>query len=270
VINQEKIKKNAEIWRQIINIESNDEKLLKFDLINIERLEEIKNEYIEDFYVEDWEFEVEIIENQYVSPSKIVGTHHSDYKNQYLHNVLKRLKRFNNTVYNYLLNSGYYKDESRDTHGKKLCLAYKRHEDKYYICGEGNHRFFLSKIVGLDKVFVNKIYVYDEDAQLKQTIKELKQIGFDYEKTDKGLYVVSKNIKILLFGDMKDSLRNFIYEYKNMNVSGWNEFKYKLGLMFHNNYRRKYEYIDDVKNAVHFHYLKLIEHKRNHALKCSS
>ncbi|MED4990138.1 hypothetical protein ETC01_00590 [Geobacillus sp. NFOSA3] len=265
MIDQEKIKKNAEIWNQIINTESNVEKLLKFNLVTSERLEEIEKEYIGEFHVEDWEIEVETIENQYVPPSKIVGTNHPDYKDQYLNSVLENLKRFNDVIYGYLLNSRYYEDNRfRDTDRKKLYLAYKRHEDKYYICGEGNHRFFLSKIIGLDRVFVNKVYVYDEDVQLKQAIIELKQIGFDYKKTDKGVYIISENIKILLHGDMGNVLRKFIYEYKNLDTSRWNEFKYKLGLMFNNNYRKKYEYIDDVKSAVHFHYLKLIEHKRNH------
>jgi hypothetical protein len=265
IIDQEKEMKNYELWNNLSEIKSNVEKILKYDLLTKDELEESKNDFIGDFFLEYWEIKVDVKNDVFIDPSKIAGTSHPDYCNKSLYEVINTLKRAEPVIYNYLINPIYYVDNSvRKNHEKKLYIAYKKHEDKYYICGEGNHRFFLSKILQLDRVLVNELYVYDEDVELKRLIEEIMNLGFDLDVKEKSIEIAADNIKVVLQEPTKEDLERFINYYKNINISKWSEFNYKIRLSLINNYREKFLYSDDqIKHIIHFNYLELLYHKRN-------
>jgi hypothetical protein len=264
-IDEEQLKRNLEIWENINSLKSNFDRFLHHDLLSEEKIEESRNEYIKSFNVKPWEFKIGVEYSDCVDPRKIIGTAHPDYQNIYLYDVIKSLKRGPGVIYNYIISPDYYIDEDlRETNEKKLFLSYKKHEDKYYISGDGNHRFFLSKILELDKVIVNEVYIYDEDVELRFLLQELNRLGFGYKIDKQSIKIKSAFVYIELDGQIKDKLEYFIDCYNKLSLSLLREKYYKVRVLFSYNYRQKFSYSNDtIKHIFHFNYLSLIEHKRN-------
>ncbi|MEK5056032.1 hypothetical protein MHH96_21830 [Niallia sp. FSL K6-0212] len=263
--------KEREIWNSILKIETNSEKLLINKLIDNSRIHQIKDDFIKEYELKVWEYQTDILTDIYINPNKIIGTRHSRYNNKNLYEVLEELKRADINIYNYIINPDYYVNMNSRIDKTKLYIAYKKHEDRYYICGDGNHRFFLSKILNLDKIFVNEVYVYEEDLQLKSLLEELKELGFDYHITENEIEseieINSSYVSIFLTGEIKNNLSGFISSYKNLSISSLSERIYKISEFLSPEYENKYEYSNDIiKNAIHKNFLRLINHKRKNTL----
>jgi hypothetical protein len=263
----EEVLKSQKTWADLLSINSNEEKLLKYKLISKRKLEDLKNELVGEYYINDWEYEVEVNKNVSVHPSKIVGTYHTGYQNKSLYDVLKSLKRADKNIYKYLENPNYYNDTSkREETNTTISLAYKKHEDKFYICEGANHRFFLSKILNIEDLVVDTVFVYDEDKDLKELFGNIKTLGFDYNIEGDFVNITSDKMFITLYGgiSIQENLEAFILNYRELKTSKYSEFKYKLLDSLLSEYRYKYNYSNnEIKNIFHFNFLSLLEHKRS-------
>lgn len=248
---------------------SNVDRMIEHGLVSPTRINELKKEVIESAVIQPWEYEVDPLTNVFIDPSKISGTKHPRYSEMSLFDAVNRLKRGKGRILNFMQFPGYYvSNEARVRDEDKLCIAYKKNEDKYYIKGDGNHRFLLSKTLGLEKILVNTVTVYEEDSELKSLLEKINAIGFEYEVSrDKIVTLDSDFAKIEILKPIKENLKNFLNQYNQIKVGKVTEMKYKLKLSL-GNHRRKFEYHrNPVKHIVQFHFLNLQEHKRNQKIK---
>lgn len=256
--NEEKIRKSVRDQAHLSNIE----KLIFFKFISEKRVQELNEIFIKKYYIEDWESEINQLEDVYVDVDKIVGTHHSSYNNQNLFKAVNKLKKSIPSIQWRLINPNYFhSNESRDRSEKELSLAYKQHLDEYYICGDGNNRILISKALG-GEILVNKVYVYNENTFLKQQLNKLLRFGFTYKFAGEQIIIESNHVKLIIDG-FENELEQFLRHYENIKISSWDEKIFKLKSIFISNYRNKYAYsVDKVRHLVHFNYQRLISHKK--------
>lgn len=256
--NEEKIRKSVRDQANLSNIE----KLIFFKFISEKRAQELNDIFIKKYYIEDWESQINQLEDVYVDVDKIVGTHHSSYNDQNLFQAVNKLKKSIHSIQWRLINPNYFHcNTSRDISEKKLSLAYKQHEDEYYICGDGNNRFLISKALG-GKILVNKVYVYNENTVMKQRLNKLLSFGFTYKIAEEQISIESNHVKLRIDG-FENELEQFLGHYENIKISSWDEKIFILKSIFISNYRNKYAYsVDKVRHLVHFNYQRLRKHKR--------
>ncbi|WP_423478946.1 hypothetical protein [Priestia megaterium] len=266
----EQIEKRTLMRQEIALLEdkTNVEKLKHFNLISKEREKEIRAIYFERYYKEKWELEIETIKDKFIDPKKIAGTRHPAYYEGTLFNSVNSLKKFDNILHYFRINPDYYiSNESRNKHKKKLNLAYKKHEDKYYINGEGNNRFITSIALGLPKILINEITVYDESQEIKSILLWVRENGFQYEIEQEIKSIQDSNQIQLFFDDIYITINGiekliiFKEKYENLDVSNFKLKIYKFKSKFLNDYRNKYHYSDEITHLFHANYLKLRKHK---------
>ncbi|MBD8109670.1 hypothetical protein [Priestia megaterium] len=266
----EQIEKRTLMRQEIASLEdkTNVEKLKHFNLISKEREKEIRAIYFERYYKEKWELEIETINDKFIDPKKIVGTHHPAYYERTLFNSVNSLKKFDDILHYFRINPDYYiSNESRNKHTKRINLAYKKHEDKYYINGEGNNRFITSIALGLPKILINEITVYDESQEIKNILLWVRENGFKYDIEQEMKSIYDSN-PIQLFSDYIDITINGIEQliifkdkYERLDVSTLRMKLYKFKSVILNNYQEKYFYSNEINHLFHARYLELREHK---------
>lgn len=266
----EQIKIEKLIWQEVRSLrgKTNIEKLKHFNFITERREKEIQATYFERYYLEKWEVKVGTIKNTLIDPKKIVGTRHSDYYERTLFESLNSLKRFESILAKLRINPEYYtSNKTRNNNEKKINLAYKRHEDKYYISGEGNNRLITSVALGFQKILINEITIYDESQEIKNILLWVRENGFEYIIKDpiKNLHdpieikLVSDYIDITING--VEQLIIFKDKYERLDVSTIRMKSYKFKSVIFNNYQDKYLYSNEVNHLFHARYLELREHK---------
>ncbi|MGW6380913.1 hypothetical protein [Peribacillus butanolivorans] len=266
----EQIENNRLIWQEVRSLEgkTNIEKLKHFNLISKEREKEIREIYFKRYYEEKWEVKVGTIKNQLIDSKKIAGTCHSDYYEKTLFESLNSLKRFERILAELRINPKYYtSDETRDKYEKKISLTYKKHEDKYYITGDGNNRLITVLAIGFPEILVNEICVYDEVNEIKDILLWVRNEGFHYE-IEKDIKSVNDSSPIHLFTEDIymtingiEKLVIFKEKYEKMNVSNFKLKIYKFNSYLFNEYKNKYRYSDEITHLFHMKYLQLREHK---------
>ncbi|MBX9970702.1 hypothetical protein H7K06_24535 [Priestia aryabhattai] len=266
----EQIETKKLIWHEVRSLrgKTNIDKLKHFNFITEEREEEIQATYFKRYYLEKWEVKVGTIKDTLIDPKKIVGTRHSDYYERTLFESLNSLKRFESILAELIINPNYYtSNETRNNNEKKIDLAYKRHEDKYYINGEGNNRLITSVVLGFPKILINEITIYDESQEIKNILLWARENGFEYiiEGPIKNLY---DPIEIKLVSDCIDITINGIEQliifkdkYERLDVSTFRMKSYKVKSVIINNYQDKYLYSNEINHLFHAKYLELREHK---------
>lgn len=266
----EQIERRTLMWQEINSLEdkTNIEKLKHFNLITNEREKEIQEIYFERYCLKDWEVKVGTVKDQLIDPKRIVGTCHSDYFEKTLFESLNSLKRFDRVLNNLKNNPNYYtSNETRNNNEKKIGLAYKQQEDKYYINGDGNHRLITAKSLGFPKILINEITIYQEAKKIKDILLWVRKNGFEY-KIEKDYKDVNDSNPIELFSDYIHITINginklicFKEKYENLNVSNFKLKIYKFKSKLLNGYRNKYSHSDEITHLFHANYLEISEHK---------
>ncbi|WP_256816549.1 hypothetical protein [Cytobacillus sp. Bac17] len=234
--------------------------------MKLDEIERLKIEELSSYSLEPWEFEVGEKYGVKVEPRKIKGTAHPSYMKKSLFEAFNSLKRGQSIVYNYILSPDYYNNlDLREYHRDKLHLIYKMHEDKYYISGDGNHRFILSKVLDINELIIDSVTEYNEDLKLKELLQQLESIGFAYEITVEGIIVNSKYLEIELYGNLKSVLGSFLKHYINLNTSTINEHLYRLKRYFTKDFMQKYAYSKEIMDICYYNFLELMKHKRHYS-----